>query len=123
MTIVLVFLLVLVVLVVYIFFAPFYIEVDSNQNLYRFRFQKVMHLVLKTQDDPALELFLLGWKREYKLNTYTSDKKKAVKKAVKIKNSSGIPSPIRVKRLLKSFRFTMCYVRIDLEDIQLNGML
>lgn len=123
MTIVLILLILVFGLVAYLFFAPFFVEVDSTRSLYRFRFHRLMSVNVKAESDLTFELSVLGWKKQFKPTFYKATKKTQIKKAeVKQRSQSNVPVK-KLLDLLKSFRFTKCYIRVGLEDMQMNGIL
>lgn len=109
--------------VVYIFFAPFYVEIDSTRNLYRFRFHRLIYLDLKIGNELTLEMSALGWKKEFKSLPETENRDRK-KKSTEIKKADrGMPPVKKIVRILRSFQLTKCHVRFDSGDMQLNGIL
>ncbi len=107
----------------YLFFAPFYAELDSTRNLYRFRFHRVAYLDLKTEHDLALELNILGWKKKMLFGAVNKSNSSKKEKPVGRKRETPPLSLQRLKRLLGSFKVTECCVRVDFRDMPLNGIL
>jgi hypothetical protein len=111
-----------VVTVLYLFFAPFYLQIDTTKNLYQVRFHRLARLSLKMGSEPALEAKVAWWKRDFPLFHPTA---KPVQKPEK-KDHKSSKKNVPIKRLihvLKSFRVTTCYINTDLGDMQLNGIL
>jgi hypothetical protein len=107
---------------VYLFFAPFYLEVNSRENLYRFRFHRLASVSLKMENDALiLDGRIALWKKQVDIF--------AVKKGQKLKSGKtlnkrmqGIPIK-KMLNMLKSFKVNKCYLTMDSGDMQLNGIL
>ena len=57
----------LLLLVLYLFFAPFYLEIDSNIGLYRIRFYGLAWARLKMEENLSIELNVFGWKKDFQM--------------------------------------------------------
>ncbi len=105
----------------YLFFAPFYIEIDSRSGIYRFRFHKLVSVYFFVDKNPSLLLIkILAWKKEIDLSKISGTKNDNNKKQPKQK------SVFQVKKLwsvLKSFSIKECYITVDSGNMALNGIL
>lgn len=125
MTIFIVLLCVVVLGLTYLFFAPFYIEIDSSRDLYRIRFHRLIALELKPNEDWKLLLTVVGWQKDLDLEN-TFEPRKTVPPAPTQKKSkrkkAGFPFQ-KITALIRSFKVNKLYIRIDTGDMQLNGIL
>jgi hypothetical protein len=123
MTILYVLLIIVFSLAAYLFFAPFYIKIDSTENVYQFRFHRLVILDLKTGDEPVVELKTMGLKKRISLNAEGTQKGPHGNRTRK-NNGQGREFPVkRIIRVLCSFQLTKCRVRLDSGDMQWNGIL
>ncbi len=123
MTILLVLLLIVLALAAYIFFAPFYFEIDNTRGLFRFRFHRLIFLDLRIGDELALELSAFGWKKNLELHPGKKDPPNEKERSVSDGWKKRMPPLKKLLRVFRSFEFTKCYVRLDLGDMRLNGMM
>ena len=110
----------------YIFFAPFYLEIDTSRGLYRIRLHWLASISIKPVDDfLIIELKLAGFTKQMdRLSTEVSPTRKHVF-PVKKKHRKRTPAIqwSKVKSVIASFRIKKCRIRFDSGDVQLNGML
>jgi len=115
----------IVAILIYLLVAPFYLEIDSTQGLYRFRFHKLASVSFVMDEYPFLLVKIAGWKKEI-----TIAGKRDASGAVAKEKEPVSPSRKRnglsyhqVKQVLKSFKVRAFYLDIDFDDMPLNGML
>lgn len=130
MILILIFISVIGAILCYVFFAPFYLEIDSVSGFFRVRFHTVASVDLKIVDYSfILHINVLGWTKEIdvlKIKRTSKDKKPKEKKVDKkkdTKNSWMKVTPTKIIAVLKSFKINKCDVLIDSGDVQLNGIL
>lgn len=123
MTILAVLLSVVLSLALYLLFAPFYLEIDSTRELYRLRFHRLASCALRVKDTPALEVNICGWKKEIELKAGGGGDHKPAGRMKASKKRGGDVSLRRIIRVFGSFKVSRCYIRLDLGDMQLNGIL
>src|SRR5690242_2490787 len=100
----------------YMLLAPFYLEIDSNHDLYRVRFHHLASasLVLN-QESIFLKLKITWWKKEFDLlvtrrkNQVENKRKKRVHK----KEVSVMKMGKKIKGIIKSFRVNTCNILLD----------
>src|SRR5262245_34881315 len=87
----------------YLLFAPFFLEIDSGENLVRVRFHRVVSgKLVFTENSIFMILKIAGWQKQIDLLAVRQKKKKkAVKKA---KAKRKIISFKRIYIIMKSFR-------------------
>jgi hypothetical protein len=110
----------------YLFFAPFYLEINTNTGLLRFRLHRVANISLKIEDCIYIETKVLGWSRKSALTlsqAAPATKKKEVTSHAKKKKKGLSISRAKLTSLLKSFRMNTCRISIDTGNMQWNGML
>lgn len=108
--------------ILYVFFAPFYIEINSTKSLYRIRLHYLASISFFVNNDPEkMELKILAWKRE--LNISSSAKVHESEKKIKQKNK--IPKIFwkKILAVLKTFKINNLQLNLDFGDMQLNGIL
>lgn len=117
---------VLIALILYLLFAPFFVEIDSNVGLYRFRFHRLANARLVLKDDSLYALVKVAWwQTEYDLLA-PGEKKAVKKKPVRTKPAKRVsPGKIfkRIWRVIKSFRLNKCRIMIDTGNMCANGIL
>ena len=113
----------------YLFFAPLYIEIDTEHSLYRIRLHRLFSVAFLVDNTASLvEMQLLSRKWRMDLSKAPARKETepvrtgttahgARKSAVK-----NIPAR-KLAAVLKSFRINQLEVTIDTGDMQWNGML
>jgi hypothetical protein len=104
---------------IYLFFAPFYFELNTVKNVFRLRFHHLLSVSLNP--DWGIEVRLAwwrlnisSWKRE------RSEKKSGPKQVTARKRRMSID---QITALVKSFKVKACHVNLDFGDMQLNGFL
>lgn len=121
----LVFFSILLALLLYLFFAPFYIEVNSNTGILRLRMPHLASVSLHIEDGIYIEAKLPGCTRRWVPGFY--EKKNELHKTGKpVKQNKGALtgiSPARLKALAGSFKINTCTISIDTGDMPWNGML
>lgn len=108
----------------YLFFAPFYIEINSIEGYFRVRFHTIAKVSFKIIDySPVLEIRIAGWIKQIDLlKTKSKAKEKPAAKKKKKKKKSNIRWR-KFAGVLRSFKITQCDIIIDTGNIQLNGIL
>lgn len=110
-----------VLILLYLFFAPFYLEINSAMELYTIRFQHLVSINLKIKENIVVETRIFGWKHESVLNGPSVSAPAKVKRSKTVKRREfPLKKAIRVA---SSFKVNKCYVDIDFGDMQLNGIL
>lgn len=116
----LIILLLLVVIIIYLLLAPFFIEVDSEKGLLRFRFHRLASTrILLENNALVIEIQITGWKRRIDLRPQMERKAKPA--AQKRKRKRPEISWTKVKAILQSFKVNTCYVNLDLGDTEWNA--
>ncbi len=115
-------------MVIYLLCAPFFIEVDSVNGFFRFRFHVLAYGSLELRDHSLfMKLKIAWWEKEFDLLQPAGKKPKQIagdKKAVKKKKSFHISHlPQRIIAVFKSFRVRTCYIMIDTGNMPANGIL
>ena len=119
-------LLIIVVIICYLLLAPFYLEIDSEQRLFRVRFDRLAVARLEISDSTIIvDVWVAGWRKRIDLLA-TKEKKapqkiKPIKKQEPKKKVQHIMS--RVVAMVKSFEVKECYLNIDTRDMSWNGIL
>lgn len=104
----------------YLLFAPFYLEINSAEGLYRIRFHRLFSARLMVADTSLkVEFKIAGWSRQIDVFTKTKQTKK---RPPAKKKQPGISFKLIVA-VIKSFKVNKCYVSIDTGSMQLNGIL
>ena len=108
----------------YLLFAPFYLEVDSNKNLYRIRFHHLASLAIDASDQKLL-IKVMYWKKEIDLLhvSQTKDKTAPKKTIVKPKKQKQKFSWNQLKSVMMSFRINTCRITLDTGSVELNAWL
>lgn len=123
--VVLILLLVVVLVLVYLFFVPFYIDIDSKKGLFRIRFGKLASANLDlTVNSIILVIKVLGFEKRIDLleRKKIIEKKREVKSLNLKREEKGV-SWKKVKGVLTSFKVNKFDISIDTGDMQLNGIL
>lgn len=116
-------LLIIIIIFSYLFFAPFYLEINSTIGLYRVRFHHLASAILKIENESLfIETKIMWWKKKIDLfQIKYKVREKPVRKPVKrLKMKISIN---KIKRILASFKVNKLYLSIDSGDNQLNGLL
>ncbi len=112
-------------LLLYVLFAPFYIEINSPEKIYQFRFHRLAVVSINLTDSSLfLDIKILFWKKRLDLlskNKPDSPKKKQNKQAKK--RNIGSFNFKKLKAIVKSFKVNRCDINIDTGNMHLNGML
>lgn len=111
-------------ILVYLLFAPFYIEINSLNNLYRLRFHRLISLALKSNTEGfAVEMRLIFWKKDIPL----AERGRKQDKAPEPVSGSGSKMRTidwnRLRNVLKSFNLNTCDISLDTGNMPLNGIL
>jgi len=129
MIIIYVLLIITVVFFSYIFFAPFYIEINSEKEIYRIKLFGLLSLrVLAINNKLILGLNIIGIRKNIDLFAVVSNSiEKSAKKShdVNLKTTAkktGI-SWGKIKAIFLSFKIKKCNVTFDTGDAALNGIL
>ena len=119
----------IVIIPVYLLFAPFFIEIDSDAGLFRIRFHLIASAGLRFSNESIFMKVKIGWwKKEYDLlkeNIKTAQKSSLPdsNKATNKKNISLQRIWKMLKGIIRSFRVRKCYIMLDTGDMPLNGIL
>lgn len=109
----------------YLFFCPFYLEIDTTKNLFRIRAHHFASArLLAGSESNMLEIKILGWKKH--VTMFTQQAQKATYQKQKNKNKkTSFPeiSLKKIKRILGSFKINQCRISIDTGDVQFNAFL
>lgn len=110
---------------IYLFFAPFYLQINTDSNLYQLRFHKIASANLKIGDDVILlDIKILWWYKRIDLfNIKSSPSEKLPNKNVKKEKVKPKIMWRKIKAVLRSFKINSCIVSIDTGNVQLNGIL
>lgn len=108
----------------YLFFAPFYFEVNSSMDLYQLRFHRMASVRFKLKNNSLLaEIKLAFWLKEFDVfEKRTISKEKPKKKEKKNEKEIKIQWTL-IKALLKSFKVNKFRMSIDFGNMQTNGIL
>jgi hypothetical protein len=116
----LIFLLVLFSLLSYLLFAPFFLELDSEQNIFRIRFHRLASARLVIHHSKLwLIIRVAGWEKEMDLLKRKSTHAKRLKEKSLVKKRK-IPLE-KILRVIKTFRLKKFFLAIDSGDPRLNG--
>lgn len=113
---------------IYLLFAPFFIEIDSETNVYRLRFHRLASgSIVQTQGSLFLKAKILWHQYDIDLlaSRNASPKKVSSGQPVKMDLSRNRPG-IRIsqiKAMLMSFRISKCSINIDTGDMPTNAIL
>lgn len=108
--------------VLYVFFAPFYIEINSTKSLYRLRLHYLASISFLVNNDPEkMELKILAWKKELNISSSIKD----LESEKRIKQRTKLPKIFlkKILAVLKTFKINNLKVNLDFGDMQLNGIL
>lgn len=118
------FLLFCVLVFCYLLFAPFYLEIDSTNGLFRMRFHQLVVAEIKTrQSSLIMELRVAWWKKQFDLLTERVQKEKTVEIKKEKKKKRRKISFSKIKAVIKTFKINKCTVHIDTGCMQTNGIL
>ncbi len=108
----------------YLFFAPFYFEVNTTSDLYRIRFHKLTSVRLKLKNNSLFaEIKLAFWTKEFDvLAKRPFSKEKPIEKG-NIKKKKKKVQWGMIKAILKSFKVNKFSVYLDFGNMQTNGIL
>lgn len=129
MTIVLVALFIVLIFFGYLFFAPFYLEINSVEGWCRIRFHRLASVKASIRNNALMfEMKIAGWKKERDFNAMSNGaNKKAITRKEERKKESGRKrkkiSWKKIRSVLSSFKVNKCIISIDSGDVQLNGQL
>lgn len=123
MIVLLVLLFIVLIFFGYLFFAPFYVEINTTIGLYRLRFHRLASASLKVIDSRLItEIKLAGWTKQlHSPSIQNISKEKKTEKKVKIEKPKI--SWQKIRKVIKSFRVNKCDISIDSGNMQLNGIL
>ncbi|MFZ4613357.1 MAG: hypothetical protein ACOYNH_06710 [Bacteroidia bacterium] len=106
----------------YLLFAPFYLEIESEINLYRFRFHRVASAKILIENSTLiLQIKIAGWNRNIDLLASKIKKEKVA--PVKRKSNTTKIKFRKLMAIIKSFKVNKCCISIDTGNMQLNGIL
>jgi hypothetical protein len=106
----------------YTLFAPFFLELNSETGLLRFRFHRLVSISLIIENESIKVLLKIGiWKKVIGLENRIAKRRQTKKTRSKLK-IGRIPFT-KVKAVLKSFKMNKFLINIDTGDMALNGML
>lgn len=113
---------VVVFLLLYLLFAPFFIEIDSEKNIFRVRFHQLASGSLLIHDNSIfIQLKIIAWRKQFDLLELPSEKKKQVDK---VKKKSGRKISIhKIIRVIRTFEVRKLFVTLDTGNMQTNGIL
>lgn len=116
--------LILLAILSYLLFAPIFIDIDSDNNLYRLRFHQLASgtLVVKNYSF-KIDLHLAWWKKQFDLFHKKSENKITKKTAPMKRARHRVISFKVVKALINSFKINTFRVDLDTDNMKLNGML
>lgn len=109
-------------------FAPFFIEIDSETNLYRLRFHRLASgAIVQTQGSIFLKAKILWYQYDIDLLASRKVSPKKVSSGQPLKkdrprNRHNI-SISQIKAMLMSFRISKCNINIDTGDMPTNAIL
>ncbi|MGZ3765420.1 MAG: hypothetical protein ACXVA2_12195 [Mucilaginibacter sp.] len=122
---ILVFLLIIAAVFSYLLFAPFYLEIDSTNSLFRIRFHHLASATLISKNSIfKIDLRIAGWNKQIDLvaDLFRKKTKEQSVSPQKKKKSSKL-SFRQIKAISKSFKVNECQLSLDTGNVQLNGML
>lgn len=125
------FLLCCVALLLYLLFAPFFIEIDSETGIFRFRFHRLADGQLVANENGCLlHIRVAWWKKTVDLlQPRKQEPAEAAKASPAKQKQRRKPAPSfhktrkRIIAVLKSFRIRHCFISIDTGNMPLNGFL
>ena len=108
----------------YLLFAPFYLEINSNNGMCRVRFHRLASVGIVIKDNSlVIDVSIAGWKRQFDLVDMLTTKREK-KKVIRTRKKKPIKISVeKIKAIVKSFKVSKCYVSVDSGNVQLNGML
>ncbi|MFI5151337.1 MAG: hypothetical protein ACHQRM_16520 [Bacteroidia bacterium] len=112
----------------YLFFAPFYLEINTVSGLYSVRFHRLCTASIRIEDQSFVaEIKLPGWRKQIDLMEIGTKKpttKRAPKKTIAVKKKQPMSfSRKKIWGVLRSFKINTCEIVLDTGDMQLNGIL
>ncbi len=117
-----------IVFLLYLLFAKMHIEINSETEIYRIRFNKLLSISLKTVNASfKLEVKFLWWRKTIDTRRTNMNQKKYeethikyVREKKKIKLKANFKKTINI---IKSFKINKCSILIDTGIMPLNGIL
>ena len=119
---------VLLIIIVAIFgcilFLPFYVEINSEEAIYRVRLSPLFCLsIIPSSESFSIEVKILGLKKNINIFETKEQKVRKTKSSrSKVKKNSTIAWK-RIRSVLKSFVVKKCFITFDTGDAALNGIL
>jgi len=108
-------------LILYLLFAPFYLVIDTNAGIYAVRFHTIAGAnIIGKNDSLYLKWQVLGWGREVNLLAHPGRSRETKSKK---SSRSSLPSWSRIRTAFASFKVNRFSLRMDTEDMALNGIL
>jgi hypothetical protein len=105
-------------------FAPFYIEINSNDDLYRLRFHRLASAVILIKDySLTINLQIAWWKKQIDPFVKNPSKDAVRKPAAKRKSRYPHVSFKTLKAIVRSFKINHLYINIDTGNVKWNGIL
>jgi hypothetical protein len=119
---------VLLIIIVAIFgcilFLPFYIEINSEEAIYRVRLSPLFCLsVIPFSESFSIELKILGLKKNINIFEARKQKVRKTQSGRSKEKKNRTISWRRIKSVLKSFIIKKCFITFDTGDAALNGVL
>lgn len=114
---------ILVVLIVYLLTAPFYFEIDTTKELFRVRFHVLAGARLLGRNGALYVRWrILGFGREINLMSLQG-KARPNKVTANSSKDSFNPRWPKIRNAINSFKVNKFSVRLDTNDMALNGIL
>jgi hypothetical protein len=111
-------------ILIYLLLAPFYIEVNSLNNLYRIRFHRLMSLSIKNNNNVIeFEMKLFFWTRKINFSEAKTSEYKESKPKDNYPTKKNVLDWSKMKNVLKSFKLNSFDISVDTGNMQLNGIL
>lgn len=109
-------------------FARLVIEINSIENLYRIRFERLASFGMTVHNDAInFELNIFWWKKKYSLDEWLQSAKSAQvnKHNLKGRNKKTFANFNFSKgiKILRSFKIKKCFILFDTGNMPLNGIL
>jgi hypothetical protein len=113
------------IVVLYLLFAPFYLEIDTEKNLLRLRFHRFAYVRLLIENSSLkLHINIAVWNKKIDLlRQPVHENKKVSPTRIKPARKAQKISLKKVIAVLKTFKVNKCAVNMDFGDIQWNAIL
>jgi len=117
----------LVLVIIYLLFARLVIDLDSDVNIYKLSFGRLMSgRIVWEMDSIWIKLIILGWRKDINVLKPSKPRTKVpAKKPTKKVNRGKFTSPSfkKIFGVINSFRLKKCNISIDTGNMPLNGIL